>query len=261
MKTNVFGSVVGLVLLSACGGVSYVPATVSPVSVPSEYEADRHDAIVRALAAKRYAVETDTGNEIVARWSRGDAFYRVRIDVAGINLSFIDSDAEPGPAGTAPRQYARYMQSLRREIEGQLGRPMRDQADAAASAAEDEARRRAEAERMEQRRLAEEARRRRTIVITSGATMDEIRRVVMQELRDRSYTVESDENNVVTARWSNDDRFYRLTLTMTAEQIVLQYVDSDHRDDGEEDGVQIIDERYIDYMGRLERDIIDEING
>ncbi len=247
--------------LSACG-TKYIAVTTTPLSVPAEYESDRHDAVLRALAAKRYAVESDDGSHIVGAWSRGGLFYRVAIALSpSITLRYVDSNEDPGPPGTAPELYARYMRILHRTIERELGRPIRE---AQQQAEEDEANAEAHAaasEHQAARRLAEEARRRRTVLITSGRSPADVRRIVVQELRDRRYTIEEEHGTTIVARWTNDERFYRLSVTLSATNIVLQYIDSDHLHDDEEDGVQLLDERYVDYMGRLERDINDEVNG
>ena len=258
-----FRSSIPLLLLAVACGPSFTALRTTPVTVQPEYESDRHDAVIRALAAKRYAVESDDGKQVIASWSKGSRFYRVAIDlIPNIELQYLESDVvEPAPPGMAPELYARYMHGLQRTIQKELGRPMRESAENAADQQEAALEAQQAAQRQEQRRLAEEARRRRVVLVTSGANEATIRAAIVKELNDRRYTVEGEDGNVIRARWSNDDRFYQLTLQYDPQQIVLQYVDSDHEDDDEEDGVQIIDERYIDYMGRLAHDISEEVNG
>jgi hypothetical protein len=241
------------IVLAGCGGTRYVTPTTAPVAVPHEYDSDRRDAVIRALLSKRYSVEdeNEAASEITARWASGDRFYRVGIDYAGdIELTYLGSEVEQtevAPEGMAPAQYVRYMRILRTTIERELGRPMREAATAAEGAKE-----------LEERRLAEEKRRQRKVLITSEVGLDDVRTAIAKALRERRYTVEEEDGQVIIARWSRGDRFYRLSLTYNEKEIDLQYLDSDQVTDDR--GVEVVDERYIDYMGRLQRSLHDELN-
>lgn len=246
--------IAGLVALGVAAGCStpMAPTTMKPITVPAEYQSDTRAAIQRALAAKRYAVESEEANKVIARWSKGSNFYRVAVvhDGAEVSLEYLDSDIETDDAGMAPKQYVRYMKKLQGTIEDEIGRPQREAAEAEAEAA-----------MLEKRRLEEEERRRRVVLVTSETTLKELREKVAGALADRSYAIESEEESVIVARWNKADSFYHLKVTYDPKQIELQYVDSDHENDETDDGVQVVDEKYIDYMRRLAGSIEEAVNG
>lgn len=243
-----------VIALGVAGGCStaMAPTTMKPITVPDKYQSDTEAAIQRALAAKHYAVEKEEEGRVVARWAKGSNFYRVAIKHEGdaVDLEYVDSDIETNSAGMAPKQYVRYMKKLRATIEDELGRPQREAAEADAEAA-----------MKEKRRLEEEERRRRAILVTAETTPEKLREAIAGALADRSYAIESEEESTIVARWNKGDQFYRLKVSYDPKQIELQYIDSDHQDDDEEDGVQIVDEKYIDYMRRLAGSIEEAVNG
>ena len=208
-----------------------------------------HAAILRGFAARRFLVVKDEPGMVTGRWQKGGAFLdaSAAYNETQVVVRYVNSDHGVAPDGYTAKRYLRYMRNLRKTINKELGRPAKD-ADKQARLAAEQA---AAAARLEQKRLAEEARRKRTVLVGKPTTAVNVRAQIILALQDRKYTVESEEGAVITARWSKQDLFYRLSITYSETQIELIYIDSDHKNDDEDEGVQIIDEKYIDYMGRL----------
>jgi hypothetical protein len=242
-------SVLVVVGFAAGCGTKMAPTTISPVNVRAEYQSDTRDAIARALAAKKYAVESEEQGKVIARWSDEDAWYRVAIVHQGstVNLEYLDSNPPGEGKGMAPKRYVSYMQKLRSLIEDELGAPMRDAAGRSADAAA-----------LEKRKQQENERRRRIVLVARERPAAELRAAVARALADRSYAIESEKDTTITARWNKGDRFYRLRVTYGPKQIEIAYVDGSDEDD--DDGVRVAHEDYVEYMRRLAGSLEEIVN-
>jgi hypothetical protein len=89
-------------------------------------------AIARALTERRFTVEQEQPNKIIARLDSRGTVMRVNIDYSGTQFSigYIDSQGynyQVGPQGPMiGRGYANNVESLRRTIQDELGRPARE---------------------------------------------------------------------------------------------------------------------------------------
>jgi hypothetical protein len=130
------------VSLAACGR-SYVPAQQSnPVLIATAQEPYLlRAAVVRALAARRFAAENEKPGQIIAKYERGGIWFRVQIDYSPTQyqVTYLDSgglDAHTDPESGAlvvDARYDRWVASLARSIDQEIERPIREAAAAEAA--------------------------------------------------------------------------------------------------------------------------------
>lgn len=101
------------------------------IATPQQDSAVRA-AIARALTERRFTVEQEQPNKIIARLDSRGTVMRVNIDYSGTQfaIGYIDSQGynyQVGPQGPMiGRGYANNVESLRRTIQDELGRPARE---------------------------------------------------------------------------------------------------------------------------------------
>ena len=135
-------AIAAAVVIAGCGR-SYVPAQQSnPVLIATAQEPYLvRAAVVRALAARRYAAENEKPGQIIAKYERGDIWYRVQIDYSPTQyeVTYLDSgglDAHTDPETgelVVDARYDRWVASLRRTIDQEMERPYREAAEAEAA--------------------------------------------------------------------------------------------------------------------------------
>lgn len=177
----------------ACGGrVVPLSPTYSGIVSQTQDAVEVRAALSRALQSRRFTIESQAENQLVARMDHRGRVFRVLIefDATGYRMSYLDSvgmNYQVSETGQAMihRNYNRYMARLERSIQDELGRPAREQEEALEDAREqqlalerEETRRQVAVQEAEtDRRLAlEQAETNRQLAVTRESTQaDRIR--------------------------------------------------------------------------------------
>ena len=128
---------IALPFLAACG-TSYVPPPADPVLLATpQSPAHLRAAIVRALADRRFATESEAPGRVVARFDHGATSLHVAVEYADTQyfIRLLDSrgyKTRPGEGGVlVEASLAGTMRKLRASIDRELERPAREAAEAA----------------------------------------------------------------------------------------------------------------------------------
>lgn len=118
---------------AGCGARMVPLQSQGAVMIPTpQQDAEVRAAIARALSARRFTVEQEQPNKIVARLDNRGTVLRLNIDYSGsqFNIGYLDSQGynyQVGPQGPMiSRSYATYVANLRSSIQEELGRPARE---------------------------------------------------------------------------------------------------------------------------------------
>lgn len=131
-------------LLMACGGrVVPLSPTISGIVTQTQDAVEVRAAISRALQSRRFTIESQAENQLVARMDHRGRVFRVQIDydATGYRMTYLDSVgmsyqiSETGQP-MIHNNYNRYMARLERTIQDELGRPAREQEEALEEARE-----------------------------------------------------------------------------------------------------------------------------
>lgn len=131
---NILTLAAAWLLIAGCGGLVQVGAARGSMITQTEDPQQVRGAIARALAARRYTVETEQDGVIVARLDHRSIMVRLRIEYSGADyrIGYVDSaglDYRVDPASQRPmisRRYPRYVSILERVIRQELDRPARE---------------------------------------------------------------------------------------------------------------------------------------
>lgn len=94
------------------------PAPMTIVVEPPREAGVVRGAVSRALVARRYVVESEDGERIVARYTRGDEIMRITVAYTGQSavISLVESEH------VEPAQYESWMRNLQSTVQEELGR-------------------------------------------------------------------------------------------------------------------------------------------
>lgn len=128
----------------ACGGrVVPLSPTISGIVSQTQDPVEVRAALSRALQSRRFTIESQAENQLVARMDHRGRVFRVQIDydATGYRMSYLDSvgmNYQVSETGQAMihNNYNRYMARLERTIQDELGRPAREQEEALEDARE-----------------------------------------------------------------------------------------------------------------------------
>ena len=250
MTIKLIPLLVALFIVS-CGGKKPPVPIVPPLKTADADQAMTKEAAKRAFADRGWAVTSESEDRVVGRWQDDDEYLEAEIVFSSTEakINYLRSDQGVVPAGMMPEEYEGYMENIHESFEEEMARPGKDAAKAVKKA-----------ERAAAKRKAEAIRRTRGVLVAKDLPLKKVREAVILELQDRDYTVESEEGNVIVARWSDEGLFYRLKVTYEKTKIGFDFIDANPGSFKTSDGVQIAGEKYIDYMGRLSGSISERLN-
>ncbi len=134
VRAMALGLVLGLVGVG-CGARLIPLRDQGAVMLPQPVqETEMRAAIARALQARRYTVEQEQPNKVVARLDARGTVLRLNIEYSATqyNIQYLDSQGlnySVSPQGPMiSRSYANYVEGLRRAIQDEIGRPAREAA-------------------------------------------------------------------------------------------------------------------------------------
>ena len=235
----------------ACGGgaAKPVPLRTPSVAAPDDDADLARAAIIRAFEARKYTILVEEDNSIIGRWHKGSAYLVAEMvyNNGEVEIRYVESEQGPAPEGMVPRRYARYMNNLAVSVKKELAQPGRN--------ASRDAKREA---RLEKKRKAEEARRKRMVLISDDIDPKEVRKQIILELQARRYTIESEKGKVIRARWAKGDLWYSVKISYSTTKVKLVYIDGHEHD--EDEGIKLIDDRYVSYLDRLSSSISKRLN-
>jgi hypothetical protein len=132
---------------------TFAPAPTSIVVTGGPTAPAVREAIARALAARRYTLESEEGTRIFARFTSRGVSMRLAIDYSPtqVTVNYLDSTGLGFEDAMSSRQYDGWMRNLTSTMQEEIGRPAREAAEAVARAEEAQRQRERDAQEAEAR--------------------------------------------------------------------------------------------------------------
>jgi hypothetical protein len=187
--------------VAAPRGPDPVTVLVEPAREPALVRA----AVSRALVARRYVVESEDAQRILARYTHGEAFLRIAVDYADDRalITFVESRE------VELERYEGWMRGLQATLQDELARASAPTAEVVQPAP---------------LRGPEPM----TVLVEPARELNAVRGAVSRALVARRYVVESEDTQRIVARYTHGEAFLRIAVDYTGDRALITFMQSEN---------------------------------